>query len=393
MSFKTAVKMMFGILVATGLAASVSADQGVTDKEIVLGTHTALSGPVAGWGTAVSQAIRLRFDQANAAGGIYGRKITYVVEDSQYSVPIAVQKANKLINRDKVFALIASIGTPHNNAVFELQLPKNIPSLFPYTLARSMVEPLHPLKFSLGSSYYDQGRAGVKYFVEKKGRKNVCLLYVDTDFGLETLDSVTDQLKEMNMTVVEQTTHKDSETNFVGAITKLRNAKCDLIMMGTIIRDTLLSVGTARKMGWDVDMVGNTAACNQVVAGNGGPALNGYYAVTGLELAYVEQVSGKAKQFFEDYKAKFGGYPGGEAQVGYIAADMTIQALEKAGKNLTVASFLKGMESISNYPSIFNGPTRSFSSKKHTASLDSMLLWIQDGKWVSPSGEKILLSY
>lgn len=394
MNVRVLLRIIVGAMAMIGFSISAAAMQGVSDDEIVIGTHTALSGPVAGWGLSVSQAVRLRFDEVNAAGGIHGRKIKYIVEDSQYQVPIAVQKANKLINRDKVFALLASLGTPMNNAVFKLQLPKDIPSLFPYTLARSMVEPFHPLKFSLASSYYDQHRAAVKYFVEERGKKNVCLMYVDTDFGEETYAAVTDQLKAMNMSLVAETTHKASETNFVGAITKLRNAKCDVVMLGTIIRDTILSVATARKMGWNVDMVGNTAACNQVVASKGGKALDGFYAVSGLEIAYKDQLDNeRAKAFFKNYEERYGSVPGGQAQVGYMAADMTVIALQNAGRNLTAEKFVEGMEAIDNYPSIFGGPTRSFGPDKHAAATESVLLVVKDGRWVSPTGEKLLLDY
>ena len=105
------------------------------------------------------------FDEANAAGGINGRKIKYIVEDNQYQVPRSVQAANKLINRDGVFIMVANGGTPMNNAAMPDQLAKGVPNVFPLTSARSMYEPLHHLKFGLAASYYDQMRAGVKYFV------------------------------------------------------------------------------------------------------------------------------------------------------------------------------------------------------------------------------------
>ncbi len=147
MKLKNLMNVMFGVVVTMGLTITAYALQGVSDDEVVFGTHTALSGPVAGWGISITQAIRMRFDEANAAGGIHGRKIKYVVEDSQYRVPIAVQKGNKLINRDKAFGLIASIGTPHNLAVYKMQMPKKVLSLFPYSLARQVVEKAHPLQY------------------------------------------------------------------------------------------------------------------------------------------------------------------------------------------------------------------------------------------------------
>ena len=74
-------------------------------------------------------------------------------------MPRAVQAANKLINNDKIFSMVGALGTPMNNAVFGEQFAKGVPNLFPLTAARSMAEPLHPLKFTLFSSYYDQVRA------------------------------------------------------------------------------------------------------------------------------------------------------------------------------------------------------------------------------------------
>ncbi|MBN8903000.1 MAG: ABC transporter substrate-binding protein, partial [Rhodospirillales bacterium] len=110
-------------LLAAALATAVSApawaetQRGVTDNEIVIGTYTDLSGVTAMWGLNNSNAYRMVFEEANAKGGIDGRKIKYIVEDNQYQVPRSVQAANKLINRDGVFILVANGGTPMNNAV------------------------------------------------------------------------------------------------------------------------------------------------------------------------------------------------------------------------------------------------------------------------------------
>ncbi len=382
------------LVLLVGLAAAAQAGtRGVTKDEIVVGTHTGLSGPAAGWGIDASNGVRMRFEEVNAAGGIHGRKIKYIVEDSQYRVPIAVQKANKLVNRDKVFFIIASLGTPPNNAVFPMLEKKNVPNMFPFTAARSMYEPLHRLKFANLAPYYSNVRAGLKYFVEEKGKERVCMMYVDTDFGMETAEAVNDQLAAMNMTLVAETTHKADETNFVGAITKLRDAKCDVVMLGTIIKDTIIAVSTARKMGWDVDMVGQTAACNYVIPLMGGEAINGLYAVTSIPIMYADQASGKAKVFFDNYQKRFEKMPSEVAQQGYFSADLTVIAMEKAGKDLTVDSFVKALESIKGYQHPFGGPVINFGPQKHLGSDESIFLQVQGGKWVYPNGKKEILDY
>src|SRR5262245_57554481 len=86
--------LAFAALVAGVLAAPALAEDGVTATEIVLGNHTALSGPVSAWGIGSTEGMRMRFDEANEKG-IHGRKVKFVVEDHQYQVPRAVQAANK----------------------------------------------------------------------------------------------------------------------------------------------------------------------------------------------------------------------------------------------------------------------------------------------------------
>ncbi len=171
---------------APAAAADAGSDvAGVSASEIVLGSHTDLSGPIAIWGVGSMNGARMRFDEANEAGGINGRQIRFVVEDTQYQVPKAIQAANKLINRDNIFAMILSLGTPTTNAVLTQQLAAGVPNMFPLTGARSMAEPFHKLKFTQRGIYYDEIRAGVKYFIEQEGKTTPCVIYQDTDYGQE----------------------------------------------------------------------------------------------------------------------------------------------------------------------------------------------------------------
>ena len=168
----------------------------------------------------------------NEAGGVNGRKIKLIVEDTQYQVPRAVQAGNKLINRDNIFVMVAGLGTPMNNALFKDQFEAGVPNLFPLSAARSMYEPFHKLKFYGAASYVDQVRAGINYFVTKKGKKALCAMYQDTDFGKEVLDGVQMQAEKMKVKVVETVTHKPTDQDFTAQITKLKAAGCDLVVLG-----------------------------------------------------------------------------------------------------------------------------------------------------------------
>src|SRR5258708_7432123 len=93
--------------------------RGVSKTEIVLGMHTDLSGPAATYGVSSSNAVKMRFDELNAAGGVHGRKIRLVVEDTQYQVPRAVQAGTKLINPDRIFPTAPPLPPPTTNPLFQ----------------------------------------------------------------------------------------------------------------------------------------------------------------------------------------------------------------------------------------------------------------------------------
>ena len=355
--------------------------QGVSDSEIILGSHTDLSGPVAIWGVGSINGARMRFEEANEAGGVHGRQIKFVVEDTQYQIPRAIQAANKLINRDKVFAMVLALGTPTNNAVLTQQLKAGIPNMFPLTGARSMVEPYHDLKFAQRGIYYDEIRAGVKYFLEEMGKEKPCVIYQDTDYGQEILEGAEDQLKEMGQALVGVSAHKPTESEFTAAIIRLRNAQCDVVFMGTIHRDTILILEAARKMKFDVVFVGNNAAYGQVIAEQESGSGEGYHAFVHMAKLYKEDgLSDMVERWWDRYEARFNVEPGIPAMEGYRAADLVVTALENAGPDLDKAGFLAATEAITDYQDIF-GYQIQFGPGDHKGVSKSLLSVVEDGKW------------
>jgi len=378
----TIIKTMAAVTAAASLATAASAQtRGVTATEVTFGMHTDLSGVAATYGVSSSNAVKMRFDELNDAGGINGRKLKVIIEDTAYQVPKAVQACNKLINRDKVFAFVAPLGTPMNNACFKDQFAVGVPNLFPLSAARSMYEPYERLKFYGAASYVDQVRSGIDYFVKTKGKKAVCVMYQDTDFGKEVLEGAEQQTKKLGIKVVETTAHKPTDQDFTAPIGKLRSAGCDLILMGTIVRDSIVPYTTARKAGWnDVDFLGSAAVYDLVVGAAQG--MEGFYGMGLTEMPYVDSGVASVKTFVENYKKKFNVDPNIGAVYGYVAADLTVQGLKNAGKDLTLDSFIKGMEAIKNYKDIFNGPQVSFGPNIRQGANSSFLAQVKGGKWV-----------
>ena len=382
MKRRLTIATVMAAVALAGVAAAQKDTRGVTKSEIVLGMHTDLSGPAATYGVSSSNAVKMRFDEVNEAGGIHGRKIRLVVEDTQYQVPRAVQAGAKLINRDRIFAMVAGLGTPMNNALFKDQFDAGVPNLFPLSAARSMYEPFHKLKFYGAASYVDQVRAGIQYFASKKGKKALCAMYQDTDFGKEVLDGVQLQAEKLKLKVVETVTHKPTDQDFSAQVTKLKAAGCDLVVMGTIVRDSIVPYATARKMGWtDVDFLGSAASYDLFVAAAQGGVTEGLYAMGLTAMPYRETLSPQAQAWFDRYKDRYKVDPNIGAIYGHVAADLTVTAIEKTGPELTTDNFVRAMESVKGYHDIFNGPEVSFAADKHQGADSSFLAVVKGGRW------------
>ena len=380
--------LLRGVLLAAASFVAVAAPApaaepvtGVTDTEILIGTITDLSGVTAIQGVNSASAIRLAFDDANARGGIHGRKIRYIVEDSQYQVPRAVQAMNKLLNNDRVFFTIEDGGTPMNNATWPMAIEKGTPKLLPLSPARSMYEPFHRLKFSQYASAVDQVRAGVKYFVEQRGKKSVCLMYQDTDFGKESLIGVNLQTEAMGMKLVASTAHKPTDTDFSANVAKLREANCDVVVLGTIVRDTILIISTARKLGWNVDMMGQIAAYDTAIAEAPGGVGEGFYAMTPSMYAYPDDPRPEVREVMQRYKARYGVELNYLGECGYTSAQIALEALQRAGRELTVDSLLHAMETITDFHDLFGG-SYTFTPTSHHGATQAFLAVVHNGRWV-----------
>ena len=369
------------LMALTGSAAQAQATQGVSKNEIVLGSIQDLSGPIAGFGKQVRQGMLLRVEELNEQGGVNGRKIKLLVEDSAYDPKKAVLAAQKLVNQDKIFAMVAHIGTPTNNAAMPVQFEKNVFNFMPVTAAREMSDPPHKLKFALGSSYYDQMRVAVPKLVRDNKVTKACTIYQDDEFGLEVFRGAEAGLKSMNMDFTEKTTYKRGATDFSSQVARMKAAGCELVVLGTIIRETIGTIGESRKTGFSPIFVGSSAAYTDLIHKLGKKAMDGLYATHTAQHPYLDEASPKISFWAKKYQTKFGDDPTVFSVYGYNAVDTFIQAAQKAGANLTVDSFVKAMETTKFAPDMFGSPEASFAPNKRAGSDMTRMSQLQNERW------------
>ncbi|MFT7595765.1 MAG: branched-chain amino acid transport system substrate-binding protein [Paracoccaceae bacterium] len=378
------MKHMTFAVAATVMAASAAmAQQGVTATELLIGSNNDLSGPFAAFGGPATKAAQMYFDEVNAAGGVHGRQIRFVVEDHGYQMPKAIAGMNKLINGDKVFAMLLSLGTPMNIAAFKLQDARNIPNVSPLSAARQMNEPHHPLHYAGTASYYAQIRAGVKFLAEEKGLSKVCSMYLPTDFGQEIKQGSADIAAEIDgLEFVTETTHKPDDADFVGSLQKLQAEGCEIITMALGVRQAITVSGTAKKLGMnDLVLLNASAGFHTVMAKVPGGVTEGMYAAAGWADLLSRMDKPEVQKFFKEYTTLTGEkLPGTGALLGYSAAITLVKALEGAGPDLTAASFQKGMESL-NYEDVISGNTVDYSPEEHQGADEIIISVIENGNW------------
>jgi branched-chain amino acid transport system substrate-binding protein len=259
-------------------------------------------------------------------------------------------------------------------------------NFFPITAAREMYEPFHKLKYSFAATYFDQMRIALPNLIKEKGAKKICTIYQDDDFGLEVLKGAEAGLKTLNMDFAERTSYKRGATDFSSQVSKMQSSGCDLVVLGTIIRETIGTIGTARKLGFNPTFIGSSAAYTDLIHKIGGKAMDGLYATMTVQNPYTEETSQPIRFWANKYKTKFNEDPTVFSVYGYTIINTFTNAANKAGKNLTTESFIKVMDTLTIEPDIFGSAKATFGPTKRLGSDASRLSQIQNGQWKPVSG-------
>src|SRR3954453_8512700 len=146
---KRTATVLAAVLLAAGCSSGNSSSSGggggntpgVTDTEIVVGTHMPLTGPAAAGYSKIAPASKAYFDYVNANGGVYGRKITYKIMDDGYNPANTQQVVRQLVLQDKVFAILNGLGTPTHTGVLAFLKTNRVPDLFVASGSRTWNQP------------------------------------------------------------------------------------------------------------------------------------------------------------------------------------------------------------------------------------------------------------
>ncbi|NPC59053.1 ABC transporter substrate-binding protein [Caenimonas soli] len=368
-------------LAAAALTTPLHAQQGVSKTEVVIGTATDLSGPIAAWGKDYANGARLRVVEINEQGGIHGRKLKLLIEDNGYDPKKTVLATQKLVNQEKIFAMLGLMGSAAAIAAMPVIVDKGVISFMPMSNAREMFDPPHKLKFGFTTPNYDGMMNSTPRVYQATKSAKACALLQDDEFGHEVLKGAEAGLKGINAEIHEKTTYKRGATDFSSQVLRLRQASCDFIVLGTQLRETVGSIAEMRKLGYNPTLMGSSSAYTELIPRIGGRAMDGLYADMFALIPYMDDASQPVRFWANKYKTQFGNDPTVFAAYGYMTVDRFAAGLQKAGAHLTADSFVKAMESIAIPPDIFGSPKLTFSPTRHIGSRASRISQLQDGRW------------
>ena len=332
--------------------------------------------------------MKLAVEQINAAGGINGRKVKLISEDDGYDPKKAVLQTQKLIELDKVFAIVSAMGSATTLAPMPLVQSAGLLHLFPITAAEFTfkMDPAKPedrLKFNMFSPYYDTMRLGIKWMIENKGFKKPCIVYQDDEMGKNFTDAYSDQLKDLKMPEATKVSFKRGATDFNSQVARMKADGCDLVALGSVVRETVGIVTVAKKLGWEPAFVVSSPSFVPDLPDLGKDAAEGIYGVGQTEIFYADTATGKVKDFIEAYRKMFSIEANQQATAGYNGAMVFAHYAAMTGKNLTTESMISALESGKVFDDIFGGAPISFTKDNHLGVSAAVIGQIKNGRWAT----------
>src|SRR5260221_2696669 len=186
----------------------------------------------------------------------------------------------------------------------------------------------------------------------------------------------------MKLTAASVTSFKRGASDFSAQVAKMKADGCDLVLLGTVIRETIGAMSEAKKLGWDVTFLGATPTNVLEVPALGEEAVEGMYDASAFEIHYEDTAKGKVKDWLANYKKMFGTDANTQAIIGYNAVTTFAFYANKAGKDLTGQKMLDALEAGDKFLDIFNSPPTIFSKTNHLASTITQVQQVKNGRWV-----------
>lgn len=359
---------------------------GVADKELVLGTHLDLSGPVAIGMPVIRNGIQMRIDEANEAGGINGRKIRLVIEDNASQPSQAVRAVDKLIRKDEVFALLCPFGSGPNVATVKKAVDAGVICFAPYAASGLVRQAAGqtPLLFTTNLNYDSTTSSAVKWATGTLGSKKVGFIYQEGPFGDLVGKGVKAALAAKGMPLAAEASYKVGDLDFSSHVARMQAAGVDLIVCATTTRETIAVAAEVKKLGLaGVNVLTASPGRAGLTVALGKDAMEGVYGVGTWRIATPDQATAAEKSWAEAYRKRFKAEPDDVAAAFYDYTSWFLQEVRNAGRDLTTDKLVKALQA-STFKGVASYDTQRFASN-HIDPEWTRVEQVVQGRWTARS--------
>ena len=320
---------------------------GVTDDRVLFGQSAAFEGPAAELGTNMRLGIRAAFAEANRAGGVHGRQIELVSFNDSYEPDAAIANTTRLINEDKVFALIGAVGTPTSRSATPIAREAGVPYIAPFTGAEFLRDDEWPNIVNLRASYYQETEEMVARLISDLGITRIGVMYQDDSYGRAGYRGVRQALERRDMTPVSVGLYPRNTLAVKTALLDLQKGSPEAVIQIGAYQPVAELILWAKQTGMDavflnVSFVGSNALAKEL-----GPMGEGVYVTQVVPFPSDRSVPVVSK--YMDALAAFDpeAVPGFVSLEGYLAGRLVIASLGKCGREVRRSCMTEELGSVS----------------------------------------------
>ena len=315
---------------------------GVGDERILFGQSAAFSGPAEQLGRDMRLGIEAAFAEANAGGGIHGRRLELLSRDDAYEPEAAIANTRRLIDEDAVFALIGAVGTPTSRSAAPVAEAAGVPYIAPFTGAEFLRSPQLASVVNLRASYYQETEAMVAHLIEDLGIRDIAVMRQDDSFGQAGYSGVHLALERRGMELAATAVYRRNTTAVKTGVLDLMRADPGAVILIGAYEPVAATIAWSRQLGFDpvfltISFVGSNALAGELGARGEGVFVTQVVPLPSDDLAIVQAYRAALTAFDADAA------PGFVSLEGYLAGRLAIAALEGAGAEVTREGFLEAL--------------------------------------------------
>ncbi|MEN3376843.1 MAG: hypothetical protein V7604_2198 [Hyphomicrobiales bacterium] len=370
-SLAAAIALGAAVLAGPAFCVQALAEDGVSADTIVFGQAAVLEGPASALGIGMRAGLQAAFDEVNAKGGVHGRKLKLISENDGYEPDRAIAATKKLIEDNKVFALIGAVGTPTSAAAQPIATAAKVPFMGAFTGAGFLRNPKLDNVINIRASYGAETEAWVRHLTEDLKVSKIAIFYQDDAFGRAGLDGVKAAMKKRSMELVAEATYERNTVAVKSALLALKRAEPEAVVIVGAYKPVAEFIKLSRKVNFNptfvnISFVGASALAKELGS-------EGKDVIVSQVVPFPWDAS---LQVVADYQAAIkpaGGQPDFVTLEGYLAGRLAIAALDKAGADVTREGLIKAIKETGKFD--IGGLPMTFSAEKNEG-LDKVFLTV-----------------